>query len=67
MATFKEANQVRLSLKMTLSQHAWYYSSQVLPDEGDYYILVLTNSLNNHVRKIIPQVINCINIKTELK
>ncbi len=67
MATFKEANQVRLALKMKLSQHAWYHSTQVLPDDGDYYILVLTNSLNNHVRKIIPQVISNINIKTELK
>lgn len=66
MATFTEANQVRLSLKMKLFQYSWYSSSLVIPDSDGYAVLVEVNYINNQVRKLIPQVVGGINIKTEV-
>lgn len=65
MSTFHEANQVRLALKMKLSQHAWYNSSVVLASEDGYSILVRVKQVDNKVRKIIPPVIDGVSIKVE--
>ena len=65
MVTFTEANQVRLALKMKLSQHAWYSSSLVASDKNGYSIVVHVTALNNTVRKAVPQVVNGVSIKTE--
>lgn len=67
MGTFKEANHIRLSLKMKLSMYAWYSSSAVTTDSDGFAITIFVHYLNNQVRKIIPQVIDGINIKTEIE
>ena len=66
MATHMEANQIRLSLKMKLSNYAWYSSCGVFQGDGDYYIVISVKKLDNQVRKLIPQVVNGIVVKTEL-
>jgi hypothetical protein len=67
MATFQEANQVRIGLKMKLSQNWWYSSSAVLTEKEGYSIIVNVRYLDNSVRKIISPVINGVNIKTEIE
>ena len=66
MATFKEANQVRLALKMKLSQNSWYNSSSVLFVDDGYYISVIVKQIDNKVRKTIPPVIDGVSIKVEM-
>lgn len=67
MATFSEANQARLSIKMKLSQYSWYSSSAVITDGEGYSIVVGVKQLDNQVRKIIPPVINGVSVKTEIE
>ena len=67
MATFNEANQIRVALKMKLSQHAWYSSSRVLITDDGFGIVVCVKHLDNSVRKIIPPVIDGVEIKTEVE
>jgi hypothetical protein len=67
MATFKEANQVRVSLKMKLSNYSWYASSAVVHDNGDYIIEVAVKELNNTVRKTISPVVDGVAVKTVLE
>jgi hypothetical protein len=67
MGTFKEANQIRLSLKMKFSMYAWYSSSAVTADSDGFAVTIYVHQLHNQVRKTIPQVIDGINIKTELE
>jgi hypothetical protein len=67
MSTFKEANQVRLALKMKLSQYSWYISSVVIIDDDGYGVLVLVKHVDNNVRKTISPVIDGVGIKTESK
>jgi hypothetical protein len=66
MNTFSYANQVRLSLKMKLSLYSWYSSSRVVPDSDSYSIVVSVSKLDNQVRKVIPQVLSGVGIKTEV-
>lgn len=66
MATFKEANQVRLGLKMKLSNYSWYVGSVVTTDSDGYSIVVMTKKIDNQVRKLVPPVIDDVSIKTEL-
>lgn len=66
MSTFREANQVRVALKMKLSNFYWYNSSSVLFDQDDYYIVVHVKKLDNQVRKTIPPVFDGISIRTEV-
>jgi hypothetical protein len=65
-ATFKEANQVRLELKMKLSLYAWYSSSVVVSDSDGYAIVIVAKKIDNTVRKLVPPVINGVSIRTEL-
>jgi hypothetical protein len=65
MATFNEANQVRVSLKMKLSQFAWYSSSAIIASSDDYSVLVKVKHINNIVRKVISPVIDGVSIKVE--
>jgi hypothetical protein len=68
MATFVEANQARLSIKMKLSQYAWYGSSAVAMSPNDGYSVVIhVKNLNNTVRKIVPPVINGVSVKLDLE
>jgi len=67
MATFREANQVRISLKIKLSMHAWYSSSAVASTDDGYYVIIHVSRLDNQIRKIISPVINGVSVKTELE
>ena len=65
MATFKEANQVRVALKMKLSYFYWYNASGVFSGNGDYHVVVNVKKLDNFVRKQIPPVIDGVVVKVE--
>jgi hypothetical protein len=65
MATFNETNQVRLALKMKLSQHSWYSSSRVIVVDDGFGIVVVVKQLDNKIRKLISPVMNGVSIKTE--
>lgn len=67
MVTFSVANQIRLSLKMKLSQYSWYSSSLVVPEADGYSIIVSVKRLDNQIRKIISPVIDGVSIKTEVE
>lgn len=63
MATFKEANQVRVGLKMQLSCYSWYLSSGVIVSEDDYYVGITSSRIDSKVKKVIPPCINGVGIK----
>jgi hypothetical protein len=65
MATFRDANQVRLRLKMKLSQYAWYNSILVVPESEGYLVSVNVTKIDNQVRKLIPPVVEGVFVKTE--
>lgn len=65
MATFMDANRTRLELKMKLSNYAWYHSSAIISETDGYAVLVTVKHIDNQVRKIIPPVVNGVNVKTE--
>ena len=65
MSTFKDASQVRLMLKMKLSQYSWYKGCMVAPESDGYLVIVNVKHLDNNVRKLISPVVNGINVKTE--
>jgi len=67
MATFKEANQVRIALKMKLSQYSWYSSSAVMSESDGYSVLVLVKKLDNFTRKNIAPVVDGVSIRAELE
>lgn len=68
MANFKEANQIRLDLKMKFSNFWWYSSSSCLLSKDDGYLIVIkVKKLDNFIIKQISPVINNISIKTELE
>lgn len=67
MATFNEANQVRIGLKMKLSQFAWYSSSAVVSEKDGYSVVVFVKHLDNSVRKQITPVVDGISVKAELE
>jgi hypothetical protein len=67
MSNYNAANQARLKLKMKLSNYSWYVDSMVgFMDEG-YGIIIHTLKIDDKVRKEIPQVVDGISIRTELK
>lgn len=65
MSTFKEANQVRIALKMKLSQFSWYNSSSVLSVEDGYTVVVVVKHIDNVVRKQVPPVVDGVSVKVE--
>jgi hypothetical protein len=67
MSTFSEANQVRLALKMKLSQYSWYSSSRIFPVDDGFGIIVGVRHLDNSIRKLVAPVIDGITVKTELE
>lgn len=66
MATFAEANQVRRSLKMKLSNYAWYNWCIVVSIPDGYSVLVNVSKVDNSVRKVISPVIDGVEIRTEI-
>lgn len=67
MSTFKEANQVRVALKMKLSVYAWYKGSAVSSASDGWGVTIWTSKVDNTVRKAIPPVIDGVAIKTEIE
>lgn len=67
MSTFSEANQIRLMLKMKLSQYAWYSSSTVVSIDDGFGVVVGVKQLDNAVRKQIPPVIDGVSVKAEVE
>lgn len=67
MATFREANQVRVSMKMKLSMYSWYSSSAVVSEADGFCVVVSVKHLDNKVRKIITPVVDGVSIKAELE
>lgn len=67
MATFKEADQVRLMLKMKLSNYSWYSSSIVVPESDGFTVVVGVRKIDNQIRKLISPVIMGVGIKTEVE
>ena len=66
MSTYSEANQAKLSLKMVLSNYAWYNNIGVVPDGDDWSILVSITNLDNSIRKIVPIVHKGFNVKVDV-
>ena len=66
MSTFSEANQVRLALKMKLSNYAWYRASHIATVDDGFAIVVSVTHLDNKIRKIISPVIDGISVKVEV-
>lgn len=67
MSTFKEANQVRLKLKMKYSQYAWYSSSVAISTDDGFGIVMMAHQIDNKIRKLISPVVDGISVKTELE
>lgn len=66
MATFMEANKIRTSLKMKLSNYHWYESSRVRPCSDGYLISIAVKDINDSIKKIIPPLVDGVEIKLEL-
>lgn len=54
MATFNEANQAKLSLKMILHFYAWFNSIVVIMEDTGYSVMVFVDKVDDKIRKIIP-------------
>ena len=67
MPTFTEANQVRLSLKMKYSQHAWYSSSVVFAVDDGFGVVIEVSQMNDKIRKLISPVVNGVSVKAEVR
>lgn len=67
MSTFSDANQVRLILKMKLSQYAWYSSSTVLSISDGFGVVIGVKRVDNAVRKLVPPVVEGVSVKVELE
>jgi hypothetical protein len=67
MATFFEANQARMSLKMKLSNFAWYNWSVVISEQDGYSILINVKKIDNSVRKLVAPVVKGVSTRLELE
>lgn len=66
MTSFFEANQVRLAIKMKLSNYAWYNDCSVVTDESEYTVLVGVSRIDAKIRKIVPRQIKNVSIKLKV-
>lgn len=67
MSSFSEVNQVRLSLKMKLSQYSWYNSSRVTNIDDGFGIIIGVSRLDNAIRKLVAPVIDGVSVKMEIE
>ena len=67
MKSFYETNQIRLKLKMALSQYAWYKASHIVSSDDGFVIVISITHLDNNVRKLISPVFNNVSVKTEVE
>jgi len=58
MTTFFEANQVKLILKMKLSNYSWYEGASVIFEKDKFYVLVSVSKITKEVKKTTPSKIN---------
>jgi hypothetical protein len=65
MVTFSEANQARMSLKMKLSNYAWYNWSVVISEGDGYAILINVKKIDNSVRKVVSPITRGVSTKME--
>ena len=65
MVTFSEANQARMSLKMKLSNYAWYNWSTVISEGDGYAILINVKKIDNSVRKVVSPITRGVSTKME--
>lgn len=67
MATFREANQARLQLKMKLSVYSWYGSSIVVPESDGYAVIVAVRKITHEVKKLISPVLGNVGVRIEVE
>lgn len=67
MATFREAEKARVSLKMKLSNYSWYKYSTISTCNDGFNIVVTVSTIGNQVRKVVPNVVDGVSVKTELE
>jgi len=67
MTTFKEANQVRLALKMKLSQYSWYLSSVIVSSQDGYNVIISAKYVDNIIRKLVSPVVDGVSVKVETR
>lgn len=65
MTTIFEANQVRLILKMELSNYSWYEGVSVVFEKDKFLVLVSVSKFNKKVKKLVPSKLN--NVIVRLK
>ena len=63
--SFKEADQVRLILKMKLSNYCVYKGSSVIVNDDKYAVLIQVSKLNNYIKNI-PLSVNGIKVKIDV-
>lgn len=63
MPSFNEANRVKNSLKMALSNYYWYNGISVELDEGSYIVVVNVDSNYYRCSSLIPPFKDGINIQ----
>jgi hypothetical protein len=66
MATFQEADKVRMQLKKKLINFSWYLTSEVENNSNDHIVIVKTSRKNSLVKKFIPHTLNGVTIKNIL-
>jgi hypothetical protein len=67
MATVKEANQVRLALKMKLSNYSWYSFSGNFSGNNGYFVVIFVKYINSKIKRHIPSIVKGVTVKTELE
>jgi len=64
MASFNEANQAKLSLKMKLHFYAFYNGAAVIiGSDGNFEVMIFVRGLDDKVRKTIPTVHLGVNVQ----
>lgn len=65
MTTFSEAKQACVSLKMKLSNYAWYNWSTVVSEGDGYAILINVKKIDNSIRKIVSPITRGVSTRME--
>lgn len=66
MASFNEANQVKLALKMMLHFYSWFNNIAVISEDNGYGVMVTVSRMDDKIRKIIPQIRNGVPVKVNV-
>lgn len=63
MTTFFEATQVKLILKMKLSNYSWYEGASVIFEKDKFLVLISVSRINKKVKKTVPNQVNNVIVK----